>query len=994
MGDFMSPKKQHVVDRIRERLERCKKHQELSQLRYDSTRDERWSQERQEKDILHQRYQDNRSRRQPKGPKQDGGQNKTKSEGNTTGTGGAEGPGGRGTVSNKHSERKRPHSESTNGPDPPNICGAQANGFDDASSKRPCTEISVQIVQKTGEQTDLTVTTTIQQSGDSTAEASNNNLRSQNGGCKTAERPPSSAVSQSNGQHKEWTEERRQVLEKLLDDPDGLEAFVKQLENDPEQMKVFDSELDKICNKLQQDLGDVPFPDTANMESQPTQEINSSSDTMPMAGGSPAMPNLADGTKLTNKQAAPTMPVAPMVRGAQSFTSVPSPSDGSLKQRVKTEMIAPTSESSQAYDPMMKGPPNTVATDARTGKEGPLPAIAEFKNPAIFDATNIKIEPQASGTVDGSNLLQVQFQQKQGQGNLVNQKQTPPIVNQKAIAQLQSNYRSAQQQHGGPSPGTQLSHYANQQQQQQQQALQQQQQQQGSGITATASQFGMTMSRSLQSLQDQLKQRPHTLAGAIGSNQNPNTVMNRARFAHTSQVTGRLPSMAQIFAQNRSQQVQQVQQQQQQQPQPQQQQPVAFPVDAAIQQVRQNMPGTQQQQLPQQAQQQQTGQFVQQRPTLSLANQRLLRQQMLQRQLLQQQQQSQLQKLPPEQRFLLLTKQRQLVAQQKQKQKDFQMYQRGPPPRYDETQHRNSTFANSTGLMQQTANAATNQMTGGMGNNPLMAGTVRQGAPLQQTLQQGNLHHQTMRTNQTMIPAGQIGTTGTQLTQGMYPNQAQAQYIRSRQQQLLQSGAVNNMQMANQAAQPAGTMLNQLGRSRVQGPNTVTGLGAAAVYMKQQMRGQTPGQMSTHNPQGTSAMAGGNPVAQAHQVSTVVRFPNNLVSTSTNVRTFMQNMPGQNMNLHTSMTTQAMLQQQSYANQPSVVTSAVMQPTNHTEPSIVTAMSSVATPTTHQGSFSANSSHLPVPMDLLDTNVNLGNNTMSNVDFDLDLLENILKTKE
>ena len=93
MGDSRSPSKKQVMDRLRERLERCRKHQELSLYRYDSTRDERWSHERQGTDALFQRYQDNRSKRQPKGPKQDSGQNKTKNEANVTGSGGGDGIG-------------------------------------------------------------------------------------------------------------------------------------------------------------------------------------------------------------------------------------------------------------------------------------------------------------------------------------------------------------------------------------------------------------------------------------------------------------------------------------------------------------------------------------------------------------------------------------------------------------------------------------------------------------------------------------------------------------------------------------------------------------------------------------------------------------------------------------------------------------------------------------------------------------------------------------
>ena len=82
MGDYLSPRKQQVVVRLRERLERVRRDSGLSLQKYKIADPQRRGQEQQETDEYFRRYIDNRNKRTPRNVKQESGQSKIKSESN------------------------------------------------------------------------------------------------------------------------------------------------------------------------------------------------------------------------------------------------------------------------------------------------------------------------------------------------------------------------------------------------------------------------------------------------------------------------------------------------------------------------------------------------------------------------------------------------------------------------------------------------------------------------------------------------------------------------------------------------------------------------------------------------------------------------------------------------------------------------------------------------------------------------------------------------
>lgn len=77
MGDCVSPnRKQEVVDRLRERLERYRQQQSISYQKYAATLPGRWQSDKQDTRTLCQRVQDSKNKRPAKNVKQEDKQTK------------------------------------------------------------------------------------------------------------------------------------------------------------------------------------------------------------------------------------------------------------------------------------------------------------------------------------------------------------------------------------------------------------------------------------------------------------------------------------------------------------------------------------------------------------------------------------------------------------------------------------------------------------------------------------------------------------------------------------------------------------------------------------------------------------------------------------------------------------------------------------------------------------------------------------------------------
>lgn len=83
MGDYLSPRKQQVVVRLRERIEKVRKGKAQSLRIFDASTPQRREQERQDTQEFHRRIIENRNKRTPRNVKaQESGQSKVKSEPN------------------------------------------------------------------------------------------------------------------------------------------------------------------------------------------------------------------------------------------------------------------------------------------------------------------------------------------------------------------------------------------------------------------------------------------------------------------------------------------------------------------------------------------------------------------------------------------------------------------------------------------------------------------------------------------------------------------------------------------------------------------------------------------------------------------------------------------------------------------------------------------------------------------------------------------------
>ncbi|GCC33391.1 hypothetical protein chiPu_0011860 [Chiloscyllium punctatum] len=73
MGDYnMPPNPKHsaIVERLRQRIELCRRHHAVCQVRYEQNQPQRIEQERRDKLVLHQKYLETRSKKTPKAKQQ------------------------------------------------------------------------------------------------------------------------------------------------------------------------------------------------------------------------------------------------------------------------------------------------------------------------------------------------------------------------------------------------------------------------------------------------------------------------------------------------------------------------------------------------------------------------------------------------------------------------------------------------------------------------------------------------------------------------------------------------------------------------------------------------------------------------------------------------------------------------------------------------------------------------------------------------------------
>ena len=356
----------------------------------------------------------------------------------------------------------------------------------------------------------------------------------------------------------------------------------------------------------------------------------------------------------------------------------------------------------------------------------------------------------------------------------------------------------------------------------------------------------------------------------------------------------------------------------------------------------------------------------------------------------QQQQQPQVQLTPQQQQQLRKMQQHRAMRQlMLRRQLHQQMQQRGPPPRYNE-QHR--TFP---GMMAQQPQqqAAGNLMHRGM--SPGVMGQTMPGGvdPTNQGMQQ--VGNNMMRTNH-LMPQG--NAKNPMQLQQMYQNQTQVQFLQQqqRQQQMMQN-------MHNAMPNPQQQQMNPMAMGKGPQPNAT--MGPSGPFMKQ-IRSQNhanmwPNQM--HGQVGGNAPGASN-MSIRQQLSSMVRFqggrfPTQTVSTSSNMQTY-PNISSHAANLHPSMINHQQQQQQQQPQQQPAQQGYLPGPQqlrpqgnatqlNQSQPNMAAAAAANMQNQGSTGMANQQYTNNALPLDNL-----LDNNMPNSSDFDLELLENILKNKD
>ncbi|XP_070552710.1 mastermind-like protein 3 [Ptychodera flava] len=193
MGDYVSPKRRAIVDRLRKRIELCRRHHNICQARYERTQASRFDQEAHETFLLHQRVLESRAKKQSKGLKQESGQHKGSARcdnSNSTGTGNEANNHLRNQLLTQKIKRKLETGGSPNAKLSNGDSTSVVNGHDNTPSpKRHCTQppphgmdVSVSIVQQTSGneriQTNVDVTIQTQHNGQAPADQPHVNMKS------------------------------------------------------------------------------------------------------------------------------------------------------------------------------------------------------------------------------------------------------------------------------------------------------------------------------------------------------------------------------------------------------------------------------------------------------------------------------------------------------------------------------------------------------------------------------------------------------------------------------------------------------------------------------------------------------------------------------------------------------------------------------------------------------------------------------------------------
>ncbi|XP_063955579.1 putative mediator of RNA polymerase II transcription subunit 26 [Lytechinus pictus] len=579
---------------------------------------------------------------------------------------------------------------------------------------------------------------------------------------------------------------------RLLDDPNGtqLDEMMKSGQFNPDTIL---SELARLENNLSKQLGEMPDIATNSPRSQ---DPNKQSEMKPDTGSNSAESGVVFKT-----------------------------------------------ENSDSYDPMMRGPPNTVATEA-VPKGGPLPSIIEFK-PNTGKNVMIKQEPQqisasqaARAAFNGQN---VQTAVSSGAQNIV--PQVNHLTSMQATATSASVMNPSLRGSFVSGASGQQGNFLNAQQQQQ----------------LNSRQF-------LQNAPMANQQNPHSRMPnpVLNSNMNPSMTDQLTQFANNamrgqSPQHGRLPSIMQSFIQDRGQNM-----------------------ALSSGQAGNMLPG-------------QASQFVG-HPQQS---QRTANPEILQR----------LQNPPhynagAEQRKFMANSYGQSPQQghNMQQGNNQMLIPRRPPPRYDETPHRNSMPFQGTvnqGMPQQLGQQG--GMMTHMGGQPnvrsITPGTSLQGHP-----------------NNGMAAGGANLAPHSSMMQGMAQQQPQQRGLMSRltpqlrRQQMMQQ----NMRTMQQSA----AMGNQMNMGTV--PPSAVNMGQAGVaqYHQRHLPGQWPANqlLQQRMQQQTSNFQGNNMMQQSY--STQSRFPQrNVMDSGSNMRTF-QNITSQGGISNATNTNPSIMAQQQFVGQP------------------------------------------------------------------------------
>ncbi|XP_071479517.1 uncharacterized protein [Diadema antillarum] len=522
MGDYLSPipRSQQVIDRLRERFDRLRRDTGLAQRRFDAANPLRREQERQETDEYYRRNIENRNKRAPRNVKQqEGGQSKVKTESNGN-CSNCEMGRNQPQVVKKAPERKRPN------PDSPNLSGASdsltrkdtlsagvagsssAVRNDASPAKKPCLDNKPAHNQAPSTQA---------------PKADPNGLRlkveappgdSSQSNQMSLVQPSGNGVSDSPAQGGASWNSKEDVMSLLPMESLDNAQLLKMIESGEMNPDALVQHLMKLEDELSQQLGEMPD----------------------MAANSPSAQDL-------NKQGdfKPSTPV-----------------------NNQDNIAVIKSENSDSYDPMMKGPPNTVATDAML-KSGPLPSIQEFKSSAGHNSLS-KSEPQqmntsqtVRGTFDGQSVKTVS---SSGAPNMVAQLNQP--------TQMQASFSTTSQmnsqvqmpfisQQSNVVPAQQQAFMTSTQQQQQPSQSQQQPQPHSQRQVQQMSWGQVNMQN------PHIPNQAQTLSRARMVNPMLNNAMNTSmssaeqltQFANNpmrgqSPQPGRLPSMVQTFSQNRA----------------------------------------------------------------------------------------------------------------------------------------------------------------------------------------------------------------------------------------------------------------------------------------------------------------------------------------------------------------------------------------------------------------------------------------------------------